>query len=342
MRRVQESVTSTSIPKVEPVWLNRLWPDQLSIIQQQQWRNTAAVPPGSIITVPPKLITPDKLISHISPYYITTSYTDREYIYGPSYVDEFVAQVDRYGNSWYVLQDGNFNVTGLVNAMGNLVHQYTYSPYGQIVAQEQLSSHPVNRILHQGIFWDSAVGLYYNRNRWYDPELGRFIQKDPNLTAMPIIMSALFNAQSFEIELKMYDLMERYEFGTNLFEYLGSNPNTRLDPSGLAWTGFDAALTVGIFMGAYDRTKEYPALFDSQSIGGSLGGKFSLVVAGWIAKNTFTSAVTAPPGTGLSLNHPAAIAIGGLVGYYIGQLEIELFVTMVDIFGLDDAISFYQ
>ena len=26
---------------------------------------------------------------------------------------------------------------------------------------------------------DAATGLYYVRNRWYDPQLGRFIREDP-------------------------------------------------------------------------------------------------------------------------------------------------------------------
>ncbi|MCG3136725.1 MAG: hypothetical protein HJJLKODD_00561 [Phycisphaerae bacterium] len=164
---------------------------------------------------------------------ISSSYTDREYIYGPSYVDEFVAQVDRYGNPWYILQDGNFNVTGLASAAGNIVHQYTYSPYGQIVAQEQLASHAANRVLHQGLFWDSAVGLYYNRNRWYDPELGRFIQKDPNETALPIITALASNAQSLFVMLGIFDLESHYGSGMNLYAYEGNNPISGRDPLGL-------------------------------------------------------------------------------------------------------------
>jgi hypothetical protein len=39
---------------------------------------------------------------------------DREYVYVPSnasgYVDEFIAQIDRFNDVWFVLQDANCNV----------------------------------------------------------------------------------------------------------------------------------------------------------------------------------------------------------------------------------------
>jgi RHS repeat-associated protein len=53
--------------------------------------------------------------------------------------------------------------------------------------------------------WDGAAGLYYNRARWYDPYLGRFISEDPIGIAG----------------------------GINLYAYAGNDPVNFFDPSGL-------------------------------------------------------------------------------------------------------------
>ncbi len=37
------------------------------------------------------------------------TWTDREYVYGPGYVDEFVCQIDRNDAVLFMLQDGNYN-----------------------------------------------------------------------------------------------------------------------------------------------------------------------------------------------------------------------------------------
>ena len=86
-----------------------------------------------------------------------------------------------------MLQDANYNIVGLLNNSGSLLHQYTYSPYGRLINSEEFKSCPLNYVGHQGLFFENFldeglsidnIGLYYNRNRWYNPTLGRFIQKD--------------------------------------------------------------------------------------------------------------------------------------------------------------------
>ena len=59
-----------------------------------------------------------------------TTYTDREYVWGPDYVDECLWQIDRPGNTAFVLQEANFNVVGLTDPQGALLQQYDYDPYG--------------------------------------------------------------------------------------------------------------------------------------------------------------------------------------------------------------------
>lgn len=93
-----------------------------------------------------------------------------------------------------------------------VLQQYTWEPYGTLVAAQNLApdlsdpltglpgAHALSRVGHQGLFFSrfdqpptvpalspGAAGLYGNRNRWYDPWLGRFTTRDPNETALPVI-----------------------------------------------------------------------------------------------------------------------------------------------------------
>ena len=60
---------------------------------------------------------------------------------------------------------------------------------------------------YTGREYDSDTGLYYYRNRWYDPEIGRFISEDP-------------------IGFAGGDI--------NLYSYVGNNPQNFVDPFGVS------------------------------------------------------------------------------------------------------------
>jgi len=178
----------------------------------------------------------------------TTVWTDREYVWGPGYVDELVCQVDRAGAVMYAIQDANDNLMALTDASGNMLEQYTYDAYGTPrVAETYSPPHAVNRIGHQGLFYDrfdgtmddpslepNAVGLYYNRNRSYAPHLGRFMQRDPNETAALVTGAAAMNGSIAEQVLDAFQPMAHYADGMNLYQYQGSNPINVRDPLGLS------------------------------------------------------------------------------------------------------------
>ncbi len=204
------------------------------------------------------------------------TWTDREYVYGPGYVDEFVCQIDRNDAVLFMLQDANYNVVGLVAGTGvtdrngdvvppgTLLEQYTWEPYGGLVATQYFNAagqltttwaHAVNRVGHQGLFFDrldagetdpvlapGASGLYYNRNRFYSPSLGRFLQRDPNETGLAILTALASNAESIQILLSGFDPRALYAGGMNLYEFAGSNPVNGRDPLGLEYDDFDAAI----------------------------------------------------------------------------------------------------
>jgi len=103
-------------------------------------------------------------------------------------------------------------------------------------------SHPINRVGHQGLFYEhldggdglqpNSVGLYYNRNRWYSPALGRFISRDPNETALPIIRAVLMKACTPRPRSAPFAPEWHYAEGMSLYQYVRSNPISYHDPLG--------------------------------------------------------------------------------------------------------------
>ncbi|MBC7228455.1 MAG: RHS repeat-associated core domain-containing protein [Thermoflexales bacterium] len=63
-----------------------------------------------------------------------------------------------------------------MDANGNRVGELRYTPYG--VTRYEWGILPTDR-LYTGQRWDSALGLYDYRARYYHPALGRFVQPDP-------------------------------------------------------------------------------------------------------------------------------------------------------------------
>mgnify|MGYP002622213303 FL=1 len=65
----------------------------------------------------------------------------------------------------------------LTNRDGERVQHYGYSAYGKAAFTEDASAFAVSN-RYTGQILDDETGLYYYNARYYDPELGRFIQAD--------------------------------------------------------------------------------------------------------------------------------------------------------------------
>jgi RHS repeat-associated protein len=157
----------------------------------------------------------------------------KQYVWGIRYIDSPLCRF-RDGDpgsppdgtadeTLYYANDGNFNVTALVNTDGTVAERIIYSPYGQPTflkadwtpsngpdgqngtADDGTASDFHNAILYCGYRFDSETGLYHVRHRYLHPTLGRWITQDP----------------------------AGYVDGLSLYEYCRSGPMTHLDPSGL-------------------------------------------------------------------------------------------------------------
>lgn len=112
------------------------------------------------------------------------------------------------GGSWtshaYYHADGNGNITAMLDGNANLVAFYRYDPFGNLTAKTgTLPDANVYRFSSKEIHLTS--GMYYFGFRFYDPNLQKWINRDP------IHESG----------------------GVNLYDFVGNNANGSIDPLGL-------------------------------------------------------------------------------------------------------------
>lgn len=96
----------------------------------------------------------------------------------------------------------------VTDAQGKLIWQASYEPFGQ--ARIKSGAFTLNLRL-PGQYEDAESGLYYNRQRYYDPDKGQYLTPDP---------------------LGSPD-------GPNRYAYVANNPLKYVDPDGLVLFAFD-------------------------------------------------------------------------------------------------------
>ncbi len=84
---------------------------------------------------------------------------------------------------YYFVRDHLGSVRLVLDSDCNIVEQYEYSTYGELMIKNpsgQTISESIigNRHTYTGREWDEDLCLYYYRARWYDPKIRRFTQKD--------------------------------------------------------------------------------------------------------------------------------------------------------------------
>jgi hypothetical protein len=154
---------------------------------------------------------------------------------------------------------------------GTVLEQYTYEPYGPVIFADNLdldpatgkSRHAVNRVGFQGLFFErydgdytnptiapGVAGLYHARNRFYSPTLGRFIQRDVNETALPIIAGSAMHGTATSTVEGSFNGQGLYGDGMNLYQFTEANPVNATDPTGLTHAYIDDGSWNDIFAGA--------------------------------------------------------------------------------------------
>jgi RHS repeat-associated protein len=136
---------------------------------------------------------------------------DSVYLQGEG-VDEMVS-ITTGGQKYWLYQDGRGNVSEVTDANAMAVETYKYDLTGKATIYDPSGNEVTsgasaigNRFLFTGREYYRELGLYNYRNRFYSPELNRFLQPDPiGFAGDP----------------------------ANPYRYCGNNPVNESDPTGL-------------------------------------------------------------------------------------------------------------
>ena len=129
----------------------------------------------------------------------------RQYTYGLQRISEN----QLIGNVWtksFYGYDGFGSVRQLTNSEGAVTDTYEYDAWGNELNQTGTTP---NSYFYRGEQYDSDLGLYYLRSRYYNPTTGRFTSRDP-MAGQPKLPMTLHK-----------------------YLYVGGNPVNNIDPRGL-------------------------------------------------------------------------------------------------------------
>ena len=96
------------------------------------------------------------------------------YLHGPR-IDQPLLMT-RDGQTWCFHADRLGSIRRLTDSRGTKAADYDYDAFGQPRNYEDSLVSPFTYAARE---FDAATGLYYNRRRYYDPRLGRFLAVDP-------------------------------------------------------------------------------------------------------------------------------------------------------------------
>ncbi len=139
-------------------------------------------------------------------------------------------------NTYYYHYDGLGSVSALSDEDGNIIEKYRYDVFGapRIYDADDVqidASGVSNPYMFTGRRYDTETGLYYYRARYYNPDLGRFMQTDP----LGVFLQISFMARLTKVNVKDIILLAPIvnEDGLNLYLYVKNNPINWIDPSGM-------------------------------------------------------------------------------------------------------------
>lgn len=107
--------------------------------------------------------------------------TLRKYTWQPESLglDVPLSAYDAVANTTYFYTtDANKNVSELTDSSGNVVAHYEYSPFGVLTTAVGAYA-TINPFRFSSEYYDSETGLVYYNYRYYSPNIGRWLSRDP-------------------------------------------------------------------------------------------------------------------------------------------------------------------
>ena len=211
------------------------------------------------------------------------------------------------------------DVIGIVDSTGANVAEYRYDAWGRIL-EEIGTMASVNPIRYRGYCYDAETEMYYLHTRYYDPEVGRFINSDD--------VSLLGTNGDFA--------------SYNLFDYCGNNSASRVDDGGDCWNiiiGAVVGAAIGAVVSAATQLVEDPNSWKSSAFwghvavsagAGAITGAVAATgvgLAGQIAVNATVGAVSGLADTAIDaddntepMDYLVSALLGGTIGAIAGYL----------------------
>jgi RHS repeat-associated protein len=165
--------------------------------------------------------------------YETTGSVNTSYVLAGS---KLISQTQNGSTSFY-LQDGQGSTRNLVDSTGNVTDSYSYTAFGEIYSQTGTTE---NKYLYTGQQYDSTLGVYSLRARYYNPSNGRFLSQDANSVNVnnPIELNRYVyaannsvnlsdpsgNSAFFEYALNIYKTKGKYAAAVYTYAYATNSP----------------------------------------------------------------------------------------------------------------------
>ena len=139
------------------------------------------------------------------------------------------------GTPYFYLKNLQGDIIAIADAQGDVVVRYSYDAWGKCSIEKDTSANgsvaSANPFRYRGYYFDDEIGLYYVSSRYYDPEIGRFINAD-----VPEILTVL--------------LLAEHVIVSNLFAYCKNNPVMNFDLLGCASIAAEANWLVNALFGS--------------------------------------------------------------------------------------------
>ena len=223
-----------------------------------------------------------------------------------------------YGNSTYFYRkDILGNIVAILDANGEIVAKYTYDAWGNhtitdtngnVITDENHIAN-LNPFRYRGYYYDTGIGLYFLKTRYYDPEIGRFMTIDDLSYLDPDSIN-----------------------GLNLYAYCLNNPIMCVDPNGHLAISIGLLMLIGFVVGAAIGA-------GSSAIGQFAGNGFTFEGFNWgqFALDTFLGGISgmlsmSPLGVGAMVVANAAIGfVGAVGGHLMNGSDFTHYSTWLDI-----------
>ncbi|MBE7059021.1 MAG: hypothetical protein E7387_08015, partial [Ruminococcaceae bacterium] len=148
---------------------------------------------------------------------IVPLYDNEESVCGILYNDE----------PYYFTKNLQGDIISIVNKAGGTVARYSYNAWGvPTITEDILPCHiaEINPYRYRGYYYDNETGLYYVSSRYYDPEIGRFLNSDD----------------------PMYGCIPTNKYTHNVFQYCNNSPVVFADKNGNVASNIIGAVIGGV------------------------------------------------------------------------------------------------